>query len=35
MYLAGYMVAGFIVAGVYARAWLRGDARPLRPRRRW
>jgi cytochrome bd ubiquinol oxidase subunit I len=25
MYLAGYIVAGFIVAGVYARAWLRGD----------
>ena len=25
MYLAGYMVAGFLVAGVYARAWLRGD----------
>jgi cytochrome d ubiquinol oxidase subunit I len=25
MYLAGYLVAGFIVAGVYARAWLRGD----------
>src|SRR5687767_4864247 len=24
MYLAGYIVAGFIVAGVYARAWLRG-----------
>ena len=24
MYLAGYMVAGFIVAGIYARAWLRG-----------
>jgi cytochrome bd ubiquinol oxidase subunit I len=24
MYLAGYMVAGFIVAAVYARAWLRG-----------
>jgi cytochrome bd ubiquinol oxidase subunit I len=24
MYLAGYMVAGFIVAGVYAFAWLRG-----------
>src|SRR3954466_8844366 len=24
MYLAGYMVAGFIVAGVYAAAWLRG-----------
>ena len=24
MYLAGYMVAGFIVAGVYARAWLKG-----------
>jgi cytochrome d ubiquinol oxidase subunit I len=24
MYLAGYMVAGFIVAGVYATAWLRG-----------
>jgi cytochrome d ubiquinol oxidase subunit I len=24
MYLAGYMVAGFIVAGVYALAWLRG-----------
>jgi cytochrome d ubiquinol oxidase subunit I len=25
MYLAGYMVVGFIVAGVYARAWMRGD----------
>jgi cytochrome bd ubiquinol oxidase subunit I len=25
MYVAGYMVVGFIVAGVYARAWLRGD----------
>ena len=24
MYLAGYIVAGFIVAGVYALAWLRG-----------
>ncbi len=24
MYLAGYIVAGFIVAGVYAFAWLRG-----------
>jgi cytochrome bd ubiquinol oxidase subunit I len=24
MYLAGYLVAGFVVAGVYARAWLRG-----------
>jgi cytochrome bd ubiquinol oxidase subunit I len=24
MYLAGYIVCGFIVAGVYARAWLRG-----------
>ena len=24
MYLAGYVVAGFVVAGVYARAWLRG-----------
>jgi cytochrome bd ubiquinol oxidase subunit I len=24
MYLAGYMVVGFLVAGVYARAWLRG-----------
>jgi cytochrome d ubiquinol oxidase subunit I len=24
MYLAGYLVAGFIVAGVYARAWLKG-----------
>jgi cytochrome d ubiquinol oxidase subunit I len=24
MYLAGYIVAGFIVAGVYARAWLKG-----------
>ena len=24
MYLAGYMVTGFIVAGVYAFAWLRG-----------
>jgi cytochrome d ubiquinol oxidase subunit I len=25
MYMAGVMVAGFIVAGVYARAWLRGE----------
>jgi cytochrome bd ubiquinol oxidase subunit I len=25
MYLAGYMVAGFLVAAVYARYWLRGD----------
>jgi cytochrome bd ubiquinol oxidase subunit I len=25
MYLAGYIVAGFLVAGVYARRWLRGD----------
>jgi cytochrome bd ubiquinol oxidase subunit I len=24
MYLAGYMVAGFLVAGVYARSWLHG-----------
>jgi cytochrome d ubiquinol oxidase subunit I len=24
MYLAGYLVCGFIVAGVYAHAWLRG-----------
>jgi cytochrome bd ubiquinol oxidase subunit I len=24
MYLAGYLVAGFIVAGVYATAWLKG-----------
>jgi cytochrome d ubiquinol oxidase subunit I len=24
MYLAGYLVAGFLVAGVYAHAWLRG-----------
>ncbi len=24
MYLAGYLVAGFAVAGVYARAWMRG-----------
>jgi cytochrome d ubiquinol oxidase subunit I len=24
MYLAGYMVVGFLVAGVYARAWLKG-----------
>ena len=24
MYLAGYIVAGFLVAGVYARGWLRG-----------
>jgi cytochrome bd ubiquinol oxidase subunit I len=24
MYLAGYIVAGFIVAGVYAHAWLKG-----------
>src|SRR3954449_4415522 len=25
MYLAGYLVCGFIVAGVYAHAWLKGD----------
>jgi cytochrome d ubiquinol oxidase subunit I len=25
MYFAGYMVAGFLVAAVYARAWLSGD----------
>jgi cytochrome d ubiquinol oxidase subunit I len=25
MYFAGYMVAGFLAAGVYAAAWLRGD----------
>ena len=25
MYLAGYMVAGFLVASVYAWAWLKGD----------
>ena len=25
MYLAGYLVVGFIVAGVYAHAWLRGE----------
>ena len=24
MYIAGYLVTGFIVAGVYARAWLKG-----------
>jgi cytochrome d ubiquinol oxidase subunit I len=24
MYLAGYMIAGFLVAGVYAAAWLKG-----------
>jgi cytochrome bd ubiquinol oxidase subunit I len=24
MYLAGYLVVGFVVAGIYARAWLRG-----------
>jgi cytochrome d ubiquinol oxidase subunit I len=28
MYLAGYLVAGFIVAGVYAVAWLRGRRTP-------
>ncbi len=28
MYLAGYIVAGFIVAGVYAFAWLRGRRDP-------
>ena len=33
MYLAGYIVAGFIVAGVYAYAWLQGPARPLPPHR--
>jgi cytochrome bd ubiquinol oxidase subunit I len=25
MYLAAYLVTGFLVAGVYARGWLRGD----------
>src|SRR3954466_4371478 len=25
MYLAGYLVTGFLVGGVYAAAWLRGD----------
>jgi cytochrome d ubiquinol oxidase subunit I len=25
MYVAAYMVAGFLVAGVYARAWMKGD----------
>jgi cytochrome d ubiquinol oxidase subunit I len=25
MYLAAYLVVGFIVAGIYARAWLRGE----------
>jgi cytochrome d ubiquinol oxidase subunit I len=25
MYIAGYMVCGFLVAGVYATAWLRGN----------
>jgi len=25
MYFAGYIVAGFLIAAVYARAWLRGD----------
>jgi cytochrome d ubiquinol oxidase subunit I len=25
MYLAGYLVTGFIVAGIYARSWLRGE----------
>jgi cytochrome bd ubiquinol oxidase subunit I len=25
MYLAAFMVSGFLVAGVYARAWLRGE----------
>jgi cytochrome bd ubiquinol oxidase subunit I len=25
MYLAAYIVTGFIVAGVYARAWMKGD----------
>ena len=28
MYLAGYIVAGFIVAGVYAFAWLKGKRDP-------
>jgi cytochrome d ubiquinol oxidase subunit I len=27
MYLAAYLVTGFLVAGVYARRWLRGDRR--------
>jgi cytochrome d ubiquinol oxidase subunit I len=25
MYLAAYLVTGFVVAGVYARAWMKGD----------
>jgi cytochrome d ubiquinol oxidase subunit I len=25
MYLAAFMVAGFLVAGIYARAWMRGE----------
>ena len=25
MYLAGFIVAGFLIAGVYARAWLKGE----------
>jgi cytochrome d ubiquinol oxidase subunit I len=27
MYIAGYMVVGFVVAGIYAVAWMRGDRR--------
>ena len=33
MYVAGYIVTGFIVAGVYASAWLQGPPRPLPPHR--
>ena len=33
MYFAGYIVAGFIVAGVYASAWLKREARRLPPHR--
>ena len=33
MYLAGYIVCGFIVAGVYAYAWTARAARPLPPHR--
>ena len=34
MYLAGYLVAGFLVAAYYARRWLQGQPRPLHAHRR-
>jgi len=33
MYLAAYMVAGFVVAGIYAWGWLRGKRDRYIPRR--